>query len=201
MMTMNKFLLSLCCLALILCSASVEAQDFVQGLEPIGPVSSFTKSDTAVTFNCQDGSQVRISILAPDLIRVRASFSKSLPARDHSWAIARENWDAVRWNVKETAESVVISTDELEVVVRRLPLLIEFRDAKTGQIINADERPMMFDAKGTKSGMMFDPKAGMFVAAAKKLGFDEHFYGICEKAANLDMRRGYFVIWNSVTLE
>jgi alpha-glucosidase len=198
-MTMNKFLLSLCCLAFVLCSASVEAQDFVQGLEPIGPVSNFTKSDAAVTFNCQDGSQVRVAILAPDLVRVRASFRKSLPTRDHSWAIAKESWEAVRWNVKETAESVVISTDEVEVVVRRSPLLIEFRDAKTGAVINADERPMMFDAKGTKSGMMFDPKAGTFVAAAKKLGFDEHFYGLGEKAAHLDKRRGYFVNWNSDT--
>jgi len=47
--------------------------------------------------------------------------------------------------------------------------------------------------------MMFDPKAGMFVAAAKKLGFDEHFYGLGEKAARLDKRRGFFVNWNSDT--
>jgi alpha-glucosidase len=196
---MNKSLVSLCCLAIVLCAASVEAQDIVNGLEPIGPVSSFTKTDTTVTFNCQDGSQVRLFILAPDLIRVRASFRKALPARDHSWAIAKESWDAVRWNVKETAESVTISTDELEVVIRRSPLLVEFRDAKTQQVINADERPVMFDAKGLMTGMMFDPKAGTFVTAAKKLGFDEHFYGLGEKAARLDKRRGYFVNWNSDT--
>jgi alpha-glucosidase len=198
-MTMNKLFLSLCCLVCALCSVDVEAQNFVEGLEPIGSVSNFTKSEAAVTFNCTDGSQVRVLILAPDLIRVRASFRKALPARDHSWAIAKESWDAVRWSVKETAESVVISTDELDVVVRRSPLLIEFRDAKTGAVINADERPMMFDAKGVMTSIMFDPKAGTFVAAAKKLGFDEHFYGLGEKAAHLDKRRGYFVNWNSDT--
>jgi alpha-glucosidase len=196
---MNKSLVSLCCLAIVLCAASVEAQDIVGGLEPIGPVSSFTKTETAVILNCQDGSQVRVSILAPDLIRVRASFKKPLPVRDHSWAIAKESWDAVRWNVRETPESVTISTDELEVVVRRSPLLIEFRDAKTQQVINQDERPMMFDAKGLMTGMMFDPKAGTFITAAKRLGFDEHFYGLGEKAARLDKRRGYFVNWNSDT--
>jgi alpha-glucosidase len=58
---------------------------------------------------------------------------------------------------------------------------------------------MMYDAKGTLAGMMFDPKAGVFVAAAKKLGFDEHFYGLGEKAARLDKRRGSFVNWNSDT--
>jgi len=46
---------------------------------------------------------------------------------------------------------------------------------------------------------MFDPQAGIFVAASKKLGFDEHFYGLGEKAAHLDKRRGYFVNWNSDT--
>ena len=84
-------------------------------------------------------------------------------------------------------------------VVRRSPLLIEFRDAKTQKVINADERPMMFDAKGALAGMMFDPKAGTFVSAAKKLGFDEHFYGLGEKAARLDKRRSFFTNWNSDT--
>jgi alpha-glucosidase len=196
---MNKSLLSLCCLAIVLCAASVEAQDIVNGLEPIGSITGFTKSKTAVTFTCQDGSQVRISILSPDLIRVRASFRKQLPGRDHSWAIAKEEWAAVGWNLKETPDSVVISTGELDVVVRRSPLLIEFRDAKTQQLINSDERPMMFDAKGAMAGMMFDPKAGTFISVAKKLGFDEHFYGLGEKAARLDKRRSFFTNWNSDT--
>jgi alpha-glucosidase len=196
---MNKSLLSLCCLAIVLCASSVEAQDIVNGLEPIGPISSFTKNDTSVTFKCQDGSEVRVSILASDLIRVRASFRKPLPARDHSWAIAKSDWGAVRWSLKETKDTVIISTDELDVIVRRSPLLIEFRDAKTQAVVNADERPMMFDARGAMAGMMFDPKAGTFISAAKKLGFDEHFYGLGEKAARLDKRRSFFTNWNADT--
>ncbi len=196
---MNRSLLSLCCLAIVLCSTGADAQDFVGGMESIGPVSSFRKGDDSVTFSCRDGSEVRLSILAPDLVRVRASFGKALPATDHSWAIDKLSWDRINWNVTETPDAVVISTDELEAVVRRSPLLIEFRDAKTKRVINADERPMMYDARGVRESMMFDPKAGTFVAAAKKLGFDEHFYGLGEKAARLDKRRGYFVNWNSDT--
>jgi len=79
--------------------------------------------------------------------------------------------------VSENADFVRITTDELEVVVHRSPLLIEFRDAKTHSIINADEQPMAYDPKGLLKDLMFDPQAGPFVAAAKKLGFDEHFYG------------------------
>ena len=46
--------------------------------------------------------------------------------------------------------------------------------------------------------MRFDPQTGV-IAAAKRLGFDEHFYGLGEKATRLDKRRGEFAMWNSDT--
>ena len=177
---------------------TIRAQD-ITTLDKIGPVKSFARSDQSVTFTCRDNSQVQLTVLAPDLIRVRASFTKAIPSRDHSWAIATEKWVTPRWSLVETTESVTISTDEVEAVVRRSPFLIEFRDARTHEVINADEQPMAYDAKGLLAGMMFDPKAGIFVAASKKLGFDEHFYGLGEKAAHLDKRRNFFVNWNSDT--
>src|SRR6202171_4882638 len=190
------------CSAILLCVLSltlaIQAQD-ITSLEKIGAVVSFTRSDKGVTFNCRDNSQVQVTVLAPDLVRVRASFAKSIPTRDHSWAVAKENWETPRWGLNETAEAITIATAEIEVVVRRSQLLIDFRDARTHKVINADEQPMAYDAKGALAQMMFDPKAGMFVAASKKLGFDEHFYGLGEKAARLDKRRGYFVNWNSDT--
>ncbi|HSS21604.1 MAG TPA: TIM-barrel domain-containing protein [Pyrinomonadaceae bacterium] len=173
------------------------AQDITK-LERIGSVVSFTKSDTGLLFNCADKSQVQLTVLAPDLVRVRASFARALPARDHSWSIAKTDWPATKWSVSETPEGVLLITDELETLVRRAPLLIEFRDAKTHTLINADEQPMAYDAKGVFKEMLFDQR-GTFVAAAKKLGFDEHFYGLGEKAARLDKRRSSFVNWNSDT--
>jgi alpha-glucosidase len=196
---MNKLLVSLGCLFISLYAAAVEAQDIVRDLEPIGRVTGLTRTETEVTFDCAGQTQVRLSILAPDLVRVRASFNKPLPVTDHSWAIAGQSWNAPRWRLTEQADTVVILTDELEIIVRRVPLLIEFRDAKTHRTINADERPMMFDAKGVRASMMFDPQSGPFVSAAKRLGFDEHFYGLGEKAARLDKRRERFVNWNSDT--
>ena len=177
---------------------SAFAQD-ITTLEKIGPVVSLTKSDKTVTLNCQDNSQVQLTILAPDLIRVRASFTKPIPSKDHSWAIAKNDWSTPRWNLSEASDRITITTDQLEVVIRRSPLLIEFRDAHTHSILNADERPMSYDANARLKDMMFDPKAGMFVAASKKLGFNEHFYGLGEKAARLDKRRSSFVNWNSDT--
>src|SRR5687768_9005289 len=85
------------------------AQD-ITALEKIGPVVRLERTAKFVTLHCQDNSQVQLTILAPDLIRVRAAFTKPIPTRDHSWAIAKENWDTPRWNLSETPESITITT-------------------------------------------------------------------------------------------
>lgn len=174
------------------------AQD-ITAFEKIGAVSTVEKFDKGVTLNCSDNSHVQLTVLTPDLIRVRTAFAKPFPQKDHSWAIANTNWPNPRWSMREDSLSIVITTDELEVVVNRSPLLIEFRDVRTHQVINSDQQPMAYDAKGLYKESMFDPNSGTFIAAAKKLGFDEHFYGLGEKAARLDKRRNAFVNWNSDT--
>src|SRR5215213_8478150 len=148
-------------LVIFISSATAAAQD-ITTLEKIGSVVRFERTEKAVTLHCQDNSQVQLTIFAPDLIRVRASFAKPIPQRDHSWAIAKQNWETPRWSLNETSDLITITTDELEVVVSRSPLLIEFRDARTHQVLNSDERPMSYDSKGTLAGIMFDPKAGTF---------------------------------------
>ena len=190
--------LTLIIVILFLLPVTLAAQDITR-LRKIGPVTSYTRMNKGLLLNCQDNSQVQLSVLAPDLIRVRASFAKALPSTDHSWAIAKATWDDVPWTVAETPNDITLSTNELQVVIHRSPLLINFRVARSGQLLNSDEQPMAYDAEATLKDMMFDPKAGMFVAASKKLGFDEHFYGLGEKAARLDKRREKFVNWNSDT--
>src|SRR5712691_9085575 len=104
-------------------SLTIHGQD-ITSLAKIGAVVGYTRDDKGVTFNCRDNSQVRVTILAPDLIRVRASFAKPIPIKDHSWAIANENWATAPWSLSETAEEITIATAEVEVVVYRSPLLI-----------------------------------------------------------------------------
>jgi len=186
-------------LIVILATAATALAQDITSLEKIGPVTSLTKTTNSITITCNDASQVQLTILAPDLVRVRASFTKPIPTKDHSWAINKTDWPTPRWNLTETPNQITLTTDELEVVIHRSPLLIDFRDARTHQLLNADEQPMSYDAKGLLANIMFDPEAGMFVAASKKLGFDEHFYGLGEKAARLDKRRSAFSNWNSDT--
>jgi len=164
----------------------------LDGLAPIEPFASYTSTRDTVTIACRDRSQVRLYILAPDLIRVRASFRQPLPDRDHSWAIAKTAWDAPKWSVRDRPDGLLIATEEVEAVVRRSPFLIEFRDAKTHRAINADALPMLWNPHADSQDLHT-------IAAVKKLGFDEHFYGLGEKAARFDRRRGQFTMWNSDT--
>src|SRR4051795_13195066 len=98
---MKNLLLSL---ALAVCfGETVEALDRT-GLQPIGPITRYEQNRSGVVFTCQDNSQVQISILAPDLIRVRASFLKALPERDNSWAIDKTTWETPRWKLVEAAD-------------------------------------------------------------------------------------------------
>ncbi len=157
----------------------------IKKMTAIGAVSSYTRSANAVTIECEDYSQVQITILSPDLIRVRAAFGKSIPAVDHSWAIARTEWESTDWRVSEDPRQILITTSKVEIAIHRSPLLIEFRDAITHQPVNSDELPMMFDPHSEG------------IAAAKKLGVDEYFYGLGEKAAPLNKRRQKFTMWNT----
>ena len=186
---MTKYVFPLFCLV-SLCPLA-RAIDLTS-LVPIEAMASYTSTRDTVTIVCRDQSQVRFYILAPDLIRVRASFRAALPERDHSWAIEKTAWEAPHFEVKEQSGDVLIATAEIEVAIHRAPLLIEFRDAKTHRAINADALPMMWNPNLNGAHLHT-------VAAAKKLHFDEHFYGLGEKAAHLDKRRGQFTMWNSDT--
>jgi len=157
------------------------------GLQPIGAVERVVRSERAATLHCAHSAQVEIIVLAPDLVRIRARFAGQPAAPDHSWAIARTDWSVVPWTLREEPKTITIATTDLEVVVQRAPLLITFQDAATHRVLNADQHPM---ARNPKTG---------HVATAKKLGLEERFYGLGEKAARLEKRRGRFTMWNSDT--
>ena len=180
-----------CLLSAVILAGSVRAID-LSNFAAIDSFASYSATPDTVTITCRDGSQVRLYLLAPDLIRVRAAFRAPIPDRDHSWAIAKTAWDVPKWSVHESTDGLLISTEQLEAFVHRSPLLIEFRDAGTHRPINADALPMMWDPSPNTQHLHT-------IAATKKLGFDEHFYGLGEKAAHLDKRRGEFTMWNSDT--
>ena len=107
-------------------------------MQTIGNVAGVNKVEDGIIIDCEDKSQVKLRALAPDLVRVRVTFQKSLPERDPSWAIERTKWDRVSTQISESKDSVTLETSELKVVVERQPLRISFYDRKTGNLINRD---------------------------------------------------------------
>jgi len=176
---------------LMLSSQAVALAVDLTGMRAIGNCAGMTKTADGVVIDCDDHSQVRLQVLAPDLVRVRAAFQTSLPQHDHSWAIARTDWnkDKVPFTVSnsESKDDFSLETSELRVVVIRKPLRVLFYDAHSGRLINADGLPMQYN-----------PTSGA-VAAAKTIGSEEHLYGLGEKAAHLDKRHGAYEMWSSDT--
>src|SRR5690349_402432 len=100
---MNRIIF--CLLCLITGPLTVLGID-LQGLQPIGRITSVSKRDSGVLIQCSDESQVGLYVLAPDLIRIRASFGKPLASIDHSWAIAKAEWEPVKWQLEETSDTL-----------------------------------------------------------------------------------------------
>jgi alpha-glucosidase len=90
----------------------------------IGAIQAIQQDDRQVRFNCGEPG-ITISVLAPNLVRVRMSPTGTfLPRR--SWAVTRadEQWSPVPFEVRETAEAIEIETEQLRIVVQRDPCRI-----------------------------------------------------------------------------
>jgi alpha-glucosidase len=148
-------------------------------------VREWAREDKGLRVLGADGSETRVSVLAPDLVRVRASGGKPLDPLDFSWAIEKTEWEKTPFEIEETESHLWLRTSRLDVGIEKEPFRISFYDRTTGQVVSSDFSPMRYHPSGSKIALM------------KRLGFDEHFYGFGEKAARLDRRRSSFTMWNS----
>jgi alpha-glucosidase len=142
-----------------------------------------------VRVSCADGSSVQLSFLAPDVVRVRTVFGGQNDEWQHSWAVDRpaERWPAVRTEYIEQNDVCILRSDEVEVRIQRAPVLLSLVDRRTGVAFFSEASPMARD-----------PLTGA-VATFRRLGFEAHYFGLGERAARLDRRRGEFILWNSDT--
>lgn len=151
-------------------------------LTPVGNVTSVDRDASGLLLRCADRSEVRVTPIAPDIVRVRASLGKPLASIDHSWAVEKPP-PVLSAEVREEATAIRISTSRLDVVIDRAPLRFHFYD-KQGTLLDEDALPMRYD-----------PLTGT-IAAVRPLRFDQHYYGLGEKAFRLDKRHGAFTMWN-----
>ena len=147
----------------------------------IGNVLNVTKHDSSVELACENG-RVRISVLADNIVRVRATPASDFGA-DFSYAIAKTNWPKIKTDIV-TGQKIKIATKKLQVTITKSPLRIEFATA-TGEVLNSDE----FDR-----GMGWEgPKCGTY----RELAQTEKFVGCGERTGQMNKRGQSFAFWNT----
>lgn len=126
-------------------------------------------------------SYIEVSAYSPSVIRVR--MDKKPLGRDFSYAvIAKPQKTDTKW--QESTDSLVFSTDSLDVVLQKAPFSVAFY-TKDGRLINEDVAGM-----GTSW-------IGDQVTTYKQLQAGERFIGLGEKTGNLDRRGTGYVNWNN----
>ncbi|WP_224071409.1 glycoside hydrolase family 31 protein [Arachidicoccus terrestris] len=126
-------------------------------------------------------SYIEISAYSPSVIRVR--MDKRPLGRDFSYAvITGPETTGTKW--QEFTDSLVFSTDSLDVVLQKHPFSIAFY-TKDGRVINEDVAGM-----GTSW-------IGDQVTTYKQLQPEERFIGLGEKTGNLDRKGSGYVNWNN----
>ena len=159
---------------LVSCTALAEWQ-------PIGNLKPTGRNGNEFTFRGARAIVV-ISVLAPDVVRVRAGAGQSLPA-DHSYAVVKTDWPAAKVDVSTYGKFQSIRTSEMEVRIQLSPFRISFYDAN-GALLSKDADTM---------GINWDGKR---VRVGKTEPVDEHYYGFGEKSTPLDKRGRSLVMWN-----
>jgi alpha-glucosidase len=126
---------------------------------------------------------VRISALAPDLVRVTCSRpAAAVPAK--SQILAKAEWPPVAVEMGSDAGLRTIRTAEIEVRVQLSPLRIAFYD-RSGRLISKDDDSLGMASNGDR------------VRCWKSMPPDEHYFGLGEKIGPLDKRGRAHVMWNT----
>ncbi|MBI1806327.1 MAG: DUF4968 domain-containing protein [Ignavibacteria bacterium] len=149
----------------------------------LGAVDGFEKSKNGLIISARP-AQIQITVLSPDVIRVRVSTDGHFQP-DSSWAVIRQTLGNQSFSVTETKNELKLSTTRLIVRINRAPCRMIFCDT-LGTVINQDE-----------------PSKGICWASPGEVGVwktmpeNELYYGFGEKAGSLLKNGKMMSMWNS----
>ncbi|QMS88302.1 DUF4968 domain-containing protein [Nostoc edaphicum CCNP1411] len=153
----------------------------------VSNVKAVTWDNNIINFDCGN-SRLTLSVLAPNLIRVRfAPSGEFIPRRP--WAVTLDDaeWATTPFVVQETEATVEIETSQIRVCVQREKCRIACFDKAN--------RPFAQDAD---MGMGWRMGA---VAGWKEIAADEHFYGFGERTGWLDKLSEVKTNWTTDALD
>ena len=148
----------------------------------IGNLTASQPQGNQITFSSKQATVV-ITVLAPDLIRVRMVPATSLPP-DHSFAVVKTDWPKVAVEFSGDKETRIIRTPALEARAHLAPFRLAFYD-HDGKLISKD---------ADSRGINWD---GPRLRCWKWMPEDEQYFGLGEKSTPLDKRGRSYVEWNT----
>ncbi len=146
----------------------------------VGTMVPSVSMGNQIRFNSPEANVV-ITLLAPDLIRVRMIPGATI-GPDYSWAVVKTDWPQFPIQFSGDSQMKVIRTTALELRVRLSPFQLAFYDLG-GRLISEDAREMAWEGERVRCWKWLPP--------------DEHYYGLGEKAGPLDKRGHSYVMWNT----
>ena len=146
----------------------------------IGPLEEYDRTQFGLEGTCSN-AQVRISVFKPGVIRVQATQGKEF--EDFSYAVIAKPVE-VDYDFADGEDQLLLTTEDLRVVIKRNPMRIIFED-REGQVINQDEDDFGISWINSE------------VTNYKQLQEGERFVGLGEKTGNLDRRGVGYLNWNT----
>jgi alpha-glucosidase len=153
----------------------------------LGAVQSIDRFANGLEAKCEN-ALLRVTVLAANLVRVRLTPQETfMPHRSWAVALADEEFAPIALDVRETAETIELETEQMRVCVHRNPVRVECYD-KAG-------RPFARDCESA-AGWRLGAIAGW-----KQIEPEEHFYGFGERTGFLDKRSQRLTNWTNDSLD
>ncbi|WP_225986386.1 TIM-barrel domain-containing protein [Rufibacter sp. LB8] len=155
-----------------------------------GTVTQLLPENNYVTFICDNRVALRVEAVSPTVLRFRFAPDGTF-GRDFSYAVdGQRSKDPVKFKVKTLADHYRLTTKELICTVSMKGLITRILD-KSGNLLNEDEKGFHWE----------DHKdyGGEIVKMSKRAQPRECYYGLGDKAANMNLRSQRFENWGADT--
>ncbi|MDX2240960.1 MAG: glycoside hydrolase family 31 protein [Leptolyngbyaceae cyanobacterium bins.302] len=160
-----------------------------QAWTTLGDVQAVQRTAQGVQLFCNDGGAcLEVSVLTPNLVRVRLSpGNEFLPRR--SWAVTKadEAWQPTRVDIEEIEDAIALQTEQITVQISRYPCRIACFDPEGVPFAQDNDLGMAWSANG--------------IAAWKNIAPNEHFYGFGERTGLLDKLAERKTNWTTDALD
>ncbi len=152
-------------------------------------VQKWWRENNSFFFKCSK-TCLRVNVCSDKVIRFTyAAYGRF--ERDFSYSYAHEYREKVEsLEIVEESEQFVLSTAHLQVVISKHRLLVKILN-KEGRVLQEDEKGYHWEDHRQAGGEI--------VMMSKKLQSGEHFFGLGDKPANMDLRGKRFQLWGKDT--